>query len=739
MNRNTLNIKTIMCICLIYFFGLFNSNWATAQTKKESPPENKPPQTLPAPPIKRIVLYNSGVGQLQHQAVIEGRKKVRLIFSADNVSDALKSLVVSDDGGGTVKSIEYKPAPDPADIAAASMGQPMTVAQLLQSQRGEEAELQIGDKSVRGKIYGVEQRSDKNSNREMVVLLNDDGLRAVDLAKVERLMFAKQSVRDQLQLALTGTIRSKQAAEKSVDVLLDGDKKRTVKIAYIVDMPIWRMSYRMILKDDQCQLQGWAHVDNATGVDWNEIALDLRSGKPQTFHTDIFDPIAGQRTVVGNSVYEFLDDMLVSQQKFARKKSVANGGGGSFGGGGFGGGGAGGNFGGSGVGGGGGFGGGGFGGGLSGPGQVAEGVESEAGFEAGAALQTVAQMVQYRLQDSISLGAGESAALPVFKQKFPAKKISIINVTSVPNGAPHFAIELTNDSDLAMLSGPVSVMQTGDFVGDGKIPRTDVKQKSTIRYGIDTAVGVQSMPTNNSEVYTAVRIDKDELVADYLITMRLNYALENLDTADRMVVLNLRWPQKDLFPKFTPDAYEQDGEWLKFEVPVKAGQSKDYQIDFTRTMTRRTPWIDIVTMKPAESWQADGVKLSDADRQKFQTTIELNTQLKALVAERERLSDSLKLALREGTRLKKNLVDEIRLRKSLRTSPFKDGKDDPFGEKNDDDLHVKLYEKYAKEIGETAAKDFNQAKETIKSLQLAIKQNQKSIDDRQAKKQALIK
>ena len=274
-------------------------------------------------------------------------------------------------------------------------------------------------------------------------------------------------------------------------------------------------------------------------------------------------------------------------------------------------------------------------------------------------------------------------------------------------------------------------MQTGDFVGDGKIPRTDVKQKSTIRYGIDTAVGVQSMPTNNSEVYTAVRIDKDELVADYLITMRLNYALENLDTADRMVVLNLRWPQKDLFPKFTPDAYEQDGEWLKFEVPVKASQSKDYQIDFTRTMTRRTPWIDIVTMKPAESWQADGVKLSDADRQKFQTAIELNTQLKALVAERERLSDSLKLALREETRLKKNLVDEVRLRKSL--------SDDPFAEKDTVDLREKLYQKYAKEIGETAAKDFNQAKETIKSLQLAIKQNQKSIDDRQAKKQALIK
>ena len=229
--------------------------------------------------------------------------------------------------------------------------------------------------------------------------------------------------------------------------------------------------------------------------------------------------------------------------------------------------------------------GGGFGGGGGGwsdghSSRPAEGVEIEAGFEAGAALQRMAQMVQYRLEDTISLGAGESAALPVFDQQFPARKISVINVTTVPDGAPHFAIELTNDSKLAMLSGPVSLMQTGDFIGDGKLARTDVKQKTIIRYGVDMAMEVKSEPTEISEVYTAVSIDKRELVAEYLVTQRLSYALKNLDTEDRMVVLNLRRPAKEQFPNFTPAAYEADGEWLKFEVPVKAGESKNYHIGF---------------------------------------------------------------------------------------------------------------------------------------------------------------
>jgi len=689
LNRPTLITNTVVRICLIALVFIGCLNTATGQTQQEPRPESETIQTLPVPPIKRIVLYNSGVGQLQHEAVIQGQQKVRLEFNEDNISDALKSLVVSDDAGGSIKSIEYKPAPDPADIAAKSIGRPMTVAQLLQSQRGEEVELKVGSKSIQGKIYGVEQRSNQDATHEMLVLLNDDGLQAIDLAKVERLMFVKQSLRDQLQLALTGTVRSKQASEKTVDLLLAGDKKRTVKIAYIVDMPIWRMSYRLALKDDQCQLQGWAHVDNSTGVAWEQIVLDLRSGKPQTFHTDIFNPIAGKRTDVGTSIYEFLDDMLVSKQKF-QSKNLAFGAGGGFGGGG-------GGFGGG--------GGGGFGGGSSGaPRAPAEGMDIEAGFQAGAALQRVAQMVQYRLKDAISLGAGESAALPVFDQQFPARKISEINVTSVPSGSPHFAIELTNNGDLAMLSGPVSLMQTGDFVGDGKLSRTDVNQKSIIRYGIDTAVEVKSKSPVTSEVYTAVSIDEAELVSEYLVTQRLSYTLKNLDTDDRMIVLSLRRPSEERFPKFTPAAYEEDGKWLKFEVPMKAGQSKTHHIDFTRTLTRRSPWIDVVDMQQAKTWQADGVKLSETDQQKLQSAIELNRQLKVLENERDRLSRSLSAAYREETRARGNLT----------------------------------VNKVDKQYGQKALEDFQQAQEELKSVKLKVKLNDKSIDDLQKKKQTLV-
>ena len=648
--KNTRTITGPVFLMGWFLFGNALLEFAEAGMQEKAPnkqpaktkPATEDSKTLPVPPIKRIVLYNSGVGQLQHEVVIEGDKKVRLNFGEETVSDALKSLVVND-SGGSLQAIEYKAAPDLADIAAQTVGRPMTVAQLLQSNRGEDVELAIGQETVRGKVYGVELRTDKENTYDALVLLSDDGLRSFDLAKVDRLKFVKQDLRDQLNLALLGAVAAKQESQKPVDLAFKGDKKRTVKIAYVVDMPIWRMSYRMVFKDDQCQLQGWAHVDNASGVDWDKIALDLRSGKPQAFHTDLFNPIAGRRQDVGTSVYEFLNDMLVAQQRFQAPAFVRSGttgrtnhgagqskprGGGGFGGG------AGGSFGGAGA-----------------PAKQ-EGVEIEDGFASNAESQQVARMVRYQLKDTISLGAGESAALPVFDRSFPAKKVSVMDVSAKRSGAPLFAVELTNDSGLAMLSGPVSVMQQGDFVGDGKLARVDVKQKSLIHYGVDRAVNVKSLPVINTDVYTSVVIDKKELVSKHLVSRQLGYQLRNLDTEDRTVMLKLQHPDKTSFSKFAPDAYEQDGRLLTFEVPVNAGQTKTFSVKFDRTDTRRSAWIETVDLLQIEQWKADGVQLTAEDTLKLETAIEINRRLAELRVTKERLTKRLNTAYREESRAK---------------------------------------------------------------------------------------
>jgi hypothetical protein len=49
-------------------------------------------------PIKRIVLFSSGVGYFEHQGQVEGNATIDLKFDVEDVNDLLKSMVLEDRG-----------------------------------------------------------------------------------------------------------------------------------------------------------------------------------------------------------------------------------------------------------------------------------------------------------------------------------------------------------------------------------------------------------------------------------------------------------------------------------------------------------------------------------------------------------------------------------------------------------------------------------------------------------------
>ncbi|MBL9080682.1 MAG: hypothetical protein JNK76_02690, partial [Planctomycetales bacterium] len=56
-------------------------------------------------PLKRIVLFNSGVGFFEHGGEVTGDATVDLKFKVDDVNDLLKSLVPQDLGGGQASTV----------------------------------------------------------------------------------------------------------------------------------------------------------------------------------------------------------------------------------------------------------------------------------------------------------------------------------------------------------------------------------------------------------------------------------------------------------------------------------------------------------------------------------------------------------------------------------------------------------------------------------------------------------
>ena len=73
-----------------------------------------------------------------------------------------------------------------------------------------------------------------------------------------------------------------------------GEGKRNVRVGYVVENPIWKTSYRLVLdKANKAApfLQGWSVVENPTDEDWKDVRMALISGRPISFQMNLYDPL----------------------------------------------------------------------------------------------------------------------------------------------------------------------------------------------------------------------------------------------------------------------------------------------------------------------------------------------------------------------------------------------------------------------------------------------------------------
>ncbi len=611
------------------------------QDEPEEPVDEYPLADLP--PLKRIVMYNSGVGQMQHAGAVDGKARLEIKFGRYDIDDVLKSLVFEDLSGGLVRAVEYQPAPEPEDVAAGQIGTPMTFAQLLQRFRGESISITVAGNLIKGTIYGVENRTSGKSVVETLVLLNEQGLSAVALPTIDRAQFQNEEIRKELQLAMSGIVKSRKANQKRLDLLLDGEGERTIQFAYVVDIPIWRMTYRLSLGDDKekANLQGWAHVDNVTGVDWEQVTIELRSGRPQAFHINVFAPLMAERPDFGNSVYAFTRGLSLVTQWFGVAPSSGSGG---FGGGGGGFGGGGGGFGG------GGFGGGGFGGRPS----RSSGMDIDRAFQASATEGRAAQMVRYQLDAPVDLGAGKSAALPVFSSQLPAKLLSVFRYEDEQSKALR-AIQIENTTRLPVVPGPISIVRDGDFVGDGTIQRLDVGDQAEIVYGIDRALEIIRRLAKPKRVLKSVEVRRAMVVLNWQNLQEVNFDISNKDTEARNLLLHYRinGEQKDKKSKsetdvtklLSPEPTKLDEGTATFNLSIDATSQQNLKLLMGRD-ERQTTTLDNATDDTVRDWQAKGATISPEDLEFFgqlqasQKEIDrVGSQLTALTQQKRELSD----------------------------------------------------------------------------------------------------
>jgi len=262
-------------------------------------------------PVRRVVLFSSGVGYYQHEGVVSGHVATELRFKTDQINDVLKSLVLQDRDGGHVNAVTY-PSQAPLSRTLKSFQVDITnnpsLADLLNQLRGAHVTIQVGQERLAGTILGVENRGKAASAGEPMVvptldILSGSSIRAVELPSITSLSLDDSQLQEELTKALAALVQARDQDKKPVTVDFSGTGDRRVRIGYIVEAPVWKTSYRLLLGDRQNQLQGWAIVENQTESDWNDISLSLVSGRPISFTMNLYQPLYATRPNVVPRVF----------------------------------------------------------------------------------------------------------------------------------------------------------------------------------------------------------------------------------------------------------------------------------------------------------------------------------------------------------------------------------------------------------------------------------------------------
>lgn len=245
-------------------------------------------------PITAITLSSGGLAEVTRRADIDSAGRITMTVPLDQVNDVLKSIVVFDEAGA-VEGITL-PGPDP--LAETFKNLPFSAddlrspAALLSALQGTDVRLdRAGSSSVEGRVLGVSTRNNGDSGEALIVsVLSGGRIRTVELAADTEIAFLNEDVAAQVARGLAAVGGGKIDGARTVTLKVAGEGAREVAVAYVVPAPIWKTAYRVVTLDrGKARLQAWAVLENASGEDWEDVAVTLSSGAPVTLSQRLHD------------------------------------------------------------------------------------------------------------------------------------------------------------------------------------------------------------------------------------------------------------------------------------------------------------------------------------------------------------------------------------------------------------------------------------------------------------------
>jgi hypothetical protein len=548
---------------------------STAGAEKAAPAPDQAAARSGSLPVSRVILYSSGVGYFQRAGKVTGSARVDLSFPVQDINDLLKSLVLQDLGGGQVSAVSYD-SHDPVEKTLQSFainlnGNP-SLAALLNQARGEKVEVALQQGSatqpgtLTGSIVGVETQhqkvaKDAVADVEVLNLWCAEGMRGVKLADVQRLRFLSPVLEGEVRKALDALALGHDAQKKAVSLSFTGQGEREVHVSYVVESPIWKTSYRLVLgKQGKPYLQGWAIVENPSDEDWSEVGMALVSGRPISFRMDLYQPLYAPRPLVEPELFASLRPQtyesgmgrLRAPAKMAEEAPPAPTAPAPIA-------------------------------GAAAPPaapadgawalrrELAERMDLQQGVQSAATASQLGDFFQYVLDQPVSLARQKSALLPIVNKEVEGQRVSIYNERAHAK-FPLLGLRFKNTSGLHLMQGPITVFEGSSYAGDSRILDVQPNEERLLSYAVDLGTEVEAVADQPRQTLTRVKAYKGILYTTTRLVETKTYRAKNRSEQDRTLLFE--HPYRAAFRLTSKDKpAERARDVYRFEVKLPAGQS----------------------------------------------------------------------------------------------------------------------------------------------------------------------
>jgi hypothetical protein len=611
-----------------------------------------------------VVLFSSGVGYFQREGTVDGTVRVDLSFPVQDINDLLKSMVLRDLDGGHISTVSYD-SNAPVERTLKSFAINLTgnpgFGQILNQARGEKVEVVLQQANatqpgtMSGTVVGIEKQkiaAGKDTvDVEMLNLWCADGMRSLKMTEVQRVRFLNPIMDSEFRKALETLSLSHDTQKKAVSINFVGDGKRNVRVGYVIENPIWKTSYRLVLdKKEKPYLQGWAVVENPTDEDWKDVRMALVSGRPISFQMDLYQPLYVPRPVVEPELFASLrpptysgaldqnalaaktppaapmDDALSARgerQKGLRDaKADSKGGEGKNG-------------------------------GAGGWKEADKELNLRTtGVAPTATASKLGDFFQYAIDRPVTLPRQKSAMLPIVGKDVDATRVSIYNERTQAK-FPLLGVKLKNTSGLHLNQGPITVFEGTNYAGDARILDLQPNEERLLSYAIDLGTEVNPVASSDNGRLTSLKAVKGILYTTTKLRETKTYTIVNRNDGERLVLIE--HPVRNDFKLVDTDQpAETASDFYRFQVKVPAGKNDKQVVTEERIINESVQITNLddnniriflnnpVTSKKVKDGLDSAMKLRWAMAKTQQELRELERQLKVITDDQARLRANLK-------------------------------------------------------------------------------------------------